>query len=121
MTKNQQLVYEIVGHAADHPTAFDIYTAAKGRQPTISASTVYRSLGILVEKGEVRRVGVPNAPDRFDHTLCEHPHKICDCCGCLSDADIADLNGLIAASVAGATGYDLTIHYICPACKAGQS
>lgn len=121
MTKNQRLVYSIVGEAQNHPTAFEIYTAAKREQPTISASTVYRSLGILVEKGEVRRVGIPNAPDRFDHTLSEHPHMICDSCGSVSDVQIDRLNDLIRRSADDVVGYDLTIHCICKHCRANQA
>ena len=65
-TKQKQLVYELVADNCEHRTAEDVYRAAKARMPQIAMGTVYRNLSQLVTEGKIRKIDVPNGPDRYD-------------------------------------------------------
>ena len=89
--------------------------------PGIGKGTVYRNLGILSEEGSIRRVEVPNGPDRFDFTLRNHYHGRCVRCGEVFDVDIDEMPGLIER-IRDPHGmqflsYDIMFKAICPACQ----
>ena len=44
MTRQRQLIYNIIQRADDHPTAEMIYARAKAEMPSIAFGTVYRNL-----------------------------------------------------------------------------
>ena len=53
--------------------------------PGISKATVYRDLNRLADSGEILRVAVANAPDRYDLTARSHAHCRCGECGRVFD------------------------------------
>ena len=64
MTRQRQLILEIIDAARNHPTAQEIFQKARGRMPAIALGTVYRNLGILADGGEIRRIVLPGQPER---------------------------------------------------------
>lgn len=105
-----------------HPTADEIYEKTLAACPNISRATVYRILGQLADSGEILRVAVANAPDRFDLTTKRHTHCLCAECGRVFDyrllteplIDDSGNDGFIA------TGYDIIVNGTCGEC-AGKS
>lgn len=85
-TKQKAIILDTVRRSCIHPTAEQVYHLVLGMIPNISLGTVYRNLSKLAECGEIRRIAVPDAPDRFDKTLEEHSHVCCICCGAFEDA-----------------------------------
>lgn len=71
--------------ASNHPTADQIYDTVVKLCPSISRATVYRNLNRLCDDGQLLRVTVANAPDRFDRTIGEHCHFRCRSCGRVFD------------------------------------
>lgn len=51
MTRQRQLIYNIIQRADDHPTAEMIYARAKAEMPSIAFGTVYRNLKLMVDAG----------------------------------------------------------------------
>ena len=84
-TIQKTTIENVVLASCDHPTAETIYERVKEILPAISLGTVYRVLGDLVADGKVRRIAVPEAPDRFDKTTCTHAHFHCSKCGAVVD------------------------------------
>ena len=124
MTEQRRIIYDIVMNACDHPTAEQIYMAAKQQKPNIAIGTVYRNLGILSENGDILHIPILNGPDRYDKTLTPHEHMLCICCGQVVDADIGDLTRHLAQqSGLNICSYELNLKGICPMCtqKAGGS
>ena len=118
MTRQRSLVYEIVCGSSSHPTAEEVFAAARERMPSIARATIYNNLNALAEQGAIRRVKVFGRPDCFDRSAPKHDHLICDRCGKLSDAALGDLiNELSAKAGTELTGYELSLHYICPSCR----
>ena len=87
-TIQKELVYHAVNEMRRHVTADEVYEFVKKGYPTIGKGTVYRNLGILVEEGAIRKVEVPDGPDRFDFTLKNHYHVRCVRCGDVQYVDM---------------------------------
>lgn len=68
-----------------HPTADEVYQLVRKTNPEISLGTVYRDLNQLSSTGELLKITVPGGPDRYDGTLTEHQHAICEKCGKVED------------------------------------
>lgn len=119
-TKQLEAVRSYVSSVRCHPTAEDVHRAVAQTSPGIGLRTVYRNLEKLAEQGDIRRIMVPNQPDRFDATMEPHQHVSCICCGAFDDIFLADDE--VLASVAGLTDYridgcDIVFRGICPSCK----
>lgn len=123
-TIQKELVLETVRALRSHVTADEVYAAVSASHPSIGKGTVYRNLNILAEEGEIRRVGIPNGPDRFDFTLTEHHHICCVKCGRVSDVDMEIIPDLMSR-VRDKHGmqfidYDILFRGICPECQAEE-
>ena len=80
-SRQRELILETVQRSDDHPTADTIYTRVRAQDPKVSLGTVYRNLNLLCENGQLLKVPIPGASDRFDHTLGDHAHAYCEVCG----------------------------------------
>lgn len=117
MTRNGQLILNLINHSQEHLTTEQIYLRLKQTAPKVVLSTVYNNLNALAAQGLIRKVSVPGCPDRYDRTA-RHDHLLCKGCGKLSDATLEDLTHSLAAQLGGPIlSYDLQISYLCPACK----
>ncbi len=88
-TIQKDLVRNAVYEMRRHVTANEVYEFVKEAYPTIGKGTVYRNLDILVEEGALRKVEVPDGPNRFDFTLKkDHYHVRCIKCGEIFDVDM---------------------------------
>ena len=121
-TIQKDLVRNAVCEMKSHPTSNEIYEYIRKSYPTIGKGTVYRNLDILVEEGMLRRVELPDGPNRFDHTLKNHYHVRCVECGAVMDVDmdevpdlkerIHDMHGIDFYE------YDILFKGLCTGCKA---
>ena len=71
-----------------HATANEVYEFYKKSITSNWKRAVYRNLDILIEEGVLRKVEVPDGPNRFDFTLEKHYHVRCVKCGEVSDVDM---------------------------------
>lgn len=118
MSKHRKLILDIIMLSMEHMTAEEIFMKAKQIQPSIAVGTVYRNLGIMSEAREIRRISIPNAPDRYDKTLLPHEHIICQNCRELSDVTVSDLKEYIEKQIdIKILGYELNVKYMCDKCK----
>lgn len=73
-----------------HATADDIAAEVRTEIGAISRQAVYDSLGLLVEKGLLRRIQPAGSPARFENRIGDnHHHLICRECGKTVDVDCA--------------------------------
>jgi Fe2+ or Zn2+ uptake regulation protein len=68
-----------------HPTADDVYEALKNDIPTLSKTTVYNTLKLLVDNGAALYVGIDEKNARFDGYVEPHAHFRCKKCGNIVD------------------------------------
>ena len=73
-----------------HGTADDVARVVRANIGVISRQAVYDALGVLADKGLIRRIQPAGSPARFeDRTADNHHHLICRSCGRMADVDCA--------------------------------
>lgn len=120
-TIQKELVLDAVNHLHNHATADEVYEMIHSTYPHISKGTVYRNLNCLVEEGKIRKLEIPDGPDRFDHICTPHYHIHCCKCGRAFDVDMDVVSGLMDR-VKDKHGfdfldYDIIFKGICPDCR----
>lgn len=120
-TIQKELVLKTVYELKRHLTADEVYEFIQKEHPTIGKGTVYRNLTILVQEGAVRKVEIPDGPDRFDFTLENHYHVRCVQCGNVYDVDMDEITDL-KDKLHDTHGmkflsYDIFFKGICQACR----
>jgi Fur family peroxide stress response transcriptional regulator len=88
LTKQREVVLQVIRNAHEHLTANEVFTAAKGLLPTISFATVYNSLRYLKEVGLIAEITFGNGASRYDRMTHRHDHAICTVCGKLVDIEM---------------------------------
>ena len=117
MTKQRQIIYQILNKKRWHLSAEQIYFIAKETIPSISIGTVYRNLGLMVKDKEIKQIYVPGKGDLFDGFIEEHDHAFCVECGEVSDIEALGIKEKIADHINGKyIGYSMNIYHICPNC-----
>ena len=120
-TIQKELIRNAVYEMKRHATANEVYDFLKETYPTIGKGTVYRNLDILAEEGTLRKVEVPDGPNRFDFTLTNHYHVRCVTCGDVSDVDMDEIPNLLER-IHDTHGIeflncDISFKGICPKCR----
>lgn len=78
-----------------HPSPDEVYNEVHKSHPSIGRATVYRVLNKLADKGEIKKVSIPGAADRFDFRTDDHIHMRCRCCNKVFDAEFDDSHKLL--------------------------
>lgn len=123
ITPQRLAVVRILAESKDHPTVEQIYEKVHRDFPTTSLATVYKTLVVLKELGEVLEIGFSDGSNRYDGASPHpHPHLICTRCKKMVDPDMAFLDG-ISERVSHATGFQVTHHRLdffglCEECQA---
>jgi Fur family ferric uptake transcriptional regulator len=105
-----------------HCTADDVAEEVRAEIGTISRQAVYDSLGMLAEKGLIRRIQPAGSPARYEDRVGDnHHHLICRTCGKTVDVDCAvgDTPCLTAAADSGYLIDEAEVIYwgTCPECR----
>ena len=121
LTPQRQAVLEVIRERHDHPTASDIFEAARQRLPSLSYATVYNSLKFLREAGLVREISFGDGASRYDRETERHDHAICSRCGKLVDFDLPEAAELLRAAARKSRfmpeSVHLTLTGVCPDCR----
>ena len=121
LTPQRQAVFQVILESSDHPTASEIFEAARQRLPTISYATVYNSLRHLKEAGLVHEISFGDSASRYDRETDRHDHAICNQCGKLVDFDLPQTEQLMQAAARKsqfkAESVHLTLRGLCPECQ----
>ena len=110
MTQQRRLILRVLAEADDHPDAKGIFTRAFVHDPTLSLSTVYRTMKLLESQGAIERHAFEDGVSRYEHADQEHHDHLIDIetgqvIEFASDA-IEELQRRIAAEL----GYELVRH-----------
>lgn len=118
MTRQQQLIFQLIQESNDHPTADQLYWQARQVIPNISAGTVYRNLSHMSESGIIRRLTVPGVADRFDKSTTPHGHAICKHCAKMVDVFSDQIEQVIEEALGmDILSYELNVSYVCTDCR----
>lgn len=106
-----------------HCTADGVARQVRAELGAISRQAVYDVLGILVEKGLIRRIQPAGSAALYEDRVGDnHHHVICSVCGKASDVDsaVGPAPGLTTADASGYQVHSAEIIYwgTCPECLA---
>ncbi|HXL81466.1 MAG TPA: transcriptional repressor [Pyrinomonadaceae bacterium] len=121
LTRQREAVLQVIREREDHPTANDIFAAARRRLPGISYATVYNSLRFLREAGLVHEIKFGDSASRYDRETDRHDHALCSQCGKLVDFDLPQAAELMKAAARRSKfkpeSVHLTLKGVCPDCR----
>ncbi|OQX07243.1 MAG: transcriptional repressor [Desulfobulbaceae bacterium A2] len=122
ITPQRLAVVRQLAESEEHPSVEDIYERVRVHFPTTSLATVYKTIAVVKELGEVLELEFSSDHNRYDgrHPF-PHPHLICLRCGRIVDPDLRVLEGL-THELAEGSGYQIIRHRldffgICPECQ----
>ena len=72
-----------------HPTVDEIYSELKGKNPSLSKTTVYNSVEILDEHGLIQSITITGNEMRYDFKQEMHHHFLCKTCGEIVDIEVS--------------------------------
>jgi Fur family peroxide stress response transcriptional regulator len=120
LTKQREVVLRVIRDTTEHPTANDVFIAAKDLLPTISFATVYNSLRYLKESGHIAEIVFGNGASRFDGMTHRHDHAICTRCGKLVDIEMELPEELVKKAAKYSKfkpeSMEFTLRGLCPDC-----
>jgi Fur family peroxide stress response transcriptional regulator len=120
LTRQRNAILQAIREGEQHPTANEIFQAARLRLPTISYATVYNSLRFLKEAGLVHEIKFGDSASRYDKETHSHDHAICNECGKLVDFELPQAAELIQAAARKSKfkpeSVHLTLRGVCPDC-----
>lgn len=120
LTKQREVVLQVIRDAPEHLTANEVFGAAKELLPSISFATVYNSLRYLKDAGHIAEISFGNGASRFDRMTHRHDHAICTSCGKLVDIEM-EIPGDILKRAAKQSKFkpeslEFTLRGKCPGC-----
>ena len=125
-TPQRVAVLRILAVSQGHPSVEQIHDQIKVAFPTTSLATVYKTVTLLKEMGEILELGFADGSNHYDgNKPYPHPHLICTACGEIRDLEVPALSEMIQ-QVSQDIGYQIVSHRldfygICSRCQAHAS
>ncbi|RDJ21947.1 transcriptional repressor [Bosea caraganae] len=110
MTQQRRLILRVLAEADDHPDAKGIFTRAFAHDPTLSLSTVYRTMKILETQGAIERHAFEDGVSRYEHADQQHHDHLIDIeTGKVVEFSSPEIEAL-QAKIAAELGYEIVRH-----------
>lgn len=124
-TNQRAVILEVLRRNVGHLDADEVYRLAKQQDPRLSLSTVYRTLSLLKQLGEVDELHLAEEHHHYEARgigASEHYHLVCLGCGHVVEF-ASDLTARLRDEQAAANGFSVTGVQIdlagyCGACRA---
>ena len=121
ITPQRVAIVRALAERQDHPSVEQLHKAMLPEFPTTSLATVYKTIHLLKQQGEVLELGFGELGSRYDGRRPEpHPHLICTRCGAITDTSCQGLDELVSR-LASQSGFAVASHRLdlfglCPTC-----
>jgi Fur family peroxide stress response transcriptional regulator len=121
LTPQRVELVRLIAASDGHPSAAQLHARIKRRFPTMSHATVYKTLSLLKDMGQVQEIDL-HGDSRYDGSqLHPHPHLICLQCKRICDGE-ADLTPAAIRRLEHASGYrilrfQISLFGLCPECR----
>jgi Fur family ferric uptake transcriptional regulator len=110
LTRPRRIIVGILSETEDHPDALEIFRRAALIDPSISLSTVYRTMKVLEELGAIHRHAFAGGPSRFEQAGDDHHDHLID----LDTGHVIEFKSekieALQAEIAEMLGYDIVHH-----------
>lgn len=88
LTPQRMELVRLIATSEEHPNASHLYEQIRVRFPTMSLATVYKTLDLLKELGEVLEIGLHSDNHYDGNRPYPHPHLICTSCQKIFDGEL---------------------------------
>jgi len=85
ITRQREAILDYLLSTDEHPSARQIWKAAKKKVRGISLSSVYSSLAELSRLGLIKELEFNEMENRYEGNLAHHINLVCTRCGTISD------------------------------------
>ncbi len=110
VTRQRRIILDILAQKNDHPNAFEIFQRVNKVDPSISLSTVYRTMKTLEDNGTVHRHTFSGDPSRFERADGQHHDHLIDVeTGKVIEFQ-SDIIEKLQVEIAKSLGYDIVHH-----------
>jgi Fur family peroxide stress response transcriptional regulator len=121
LTPQRMALVRLIAASEGHPSASQLFERVRAEYPTMSQATVYKTLAMLKDMGEVLEI---NLRDDSHYDGCRpfpHPHLICVDCGKIVDGDLGPAQSMVG-KLEKTSGYRIVRHQFnlygyCPVCR----
>lgn len=100
-----------------HPTVDEIFLSLSPSIPTLSKTTIYNTLKLLVKEGVVLMLTIDESYTRYDADISDHSHFICSSCGKVYDIKSPEIGKLSLDPGFVTTQRHLYVKGICSNCN----
>lgn len=125
LTPQRMAVVKYLAENRDHPSVEQLYEAVRPNFPTTSLATIYKTVAVLEQIGEVAELRLGQEMARYDGADPRpHPHAVCRECGRVSDVDLDLAPDLVERAERGSgfrvDTYRVDFFGVCPDCRSRQ-
>jgi Fur family peroxide stress response transcriptional regulator len=121
LTPQRVELVRLIASSEGHPSAAQLYARVKRQFPTMSPATVYKTLALLKDIGQVLEIDLRDDSHYDGNRPYPHPHLICIQCNKIIDGE-ADFDPSAIRKLEQASGYQIlrsqvSFYGLCPDCK----
>jgi Fur family peroxide stress response transcriptional regulator len=121
LTPQRVELVRLIVASAGHPSAAQLYARIKCQFPTMSQATVYKTLTLLKDMGQVLEIDLRDDSHYDGNRPQPHPHLICIKCNKIIDGE-SDFDPSAILKLEQASGYkilrsQISFYGLCPDCK----
>lgn len=123
ITPQRMAILDILVASDGHPSVEQVYDQLREDFPMTSLATVYKTVALLKEEGQVLELGFASGGSRYDGRRPHpHPHLVCIRCQRIIDPELGVLDDL-PLQLSQRYGYRivsqrLDFYGVCPDCQA---
>jgi Fur family transcriptional regulator, peroxide stress response regulator len=116
VTPQRLMIYEELEADTSHPSAEAVFDRIRQKMPTVSLTTVYKTLNELVSIGELRRFDV-NGVSHFDPRTDPHAEAVCLRCNTIQDVEFTGVPIVPKVQGFDIVGQTQTLYGYCESCR----
>lgn len=121
VTSQRLAIMRVLDGNTSHPTAEEIHRSLKKEHPTITLATVYQTLKVLRDAGEIRELNMDRGRSHYDPDTSQHHHAVCTGCGRVQDvqgpSDLRIPSGKVLEDDFDVMHYQVAFYGRCAVCK----
>ena len=80
ITPQRLMIFKVLENNTTHPSAEEVFKRVKRIYPTVSFTTIYKTLETLRDLGEVKELIIDEDRKHYDPNINTHHHVICSNC-----------------------------------------
>jgi len=120
ITPQRLMIFKILENNTSHPSAEEVFKKVKKTYPTVSFTTIYKTLETLRELGEIKELTIDKDRKHYDPNMNAHHHAICSVCKKIADifedfSPYVKLPGSMKNDFM-AEGFQISFHGTCKEC-----